>query len=73
MKKTIKTIGYFQNIRLHNRIEPGELARARTAVRTSVNIPMPLKAEKTGNIETSLDNTVAIGIPGPPARKKRKR
>lgn len=48
------------------RIEPGELAPLPAQYEDfNAKVPAPLKPEKIKNIEASLDDTVAIGIPKP--------
>ena len=48
------------------RIEPGELAPLPAQYEDfNAKVPAPLKPEKIKNIEASLDDTVAIGIPTP--------
>lgn len=71
MKKPLKPSDISKTSDCLCRIEPGELAPLLPPYEDfNQNIPMPLKAEKTGNIETSLDNTVAIGIPRPASKEE---
>ncbi|HQP25314.1 MAG TPA: hypothetical protein PLP16_09115, partial [Smithellaceae bacterium] len=71
MKKPLKPSDISKTSDCLCRIEPGELAPLPPPYEDfNQNIPMPLKAEKTGNIETSLDNTVAIGIPRPASKEE---
>lgn len=53
------------------RIEPGELAPLPPPYEDfNLSVPMPLKPEKIKNIEASLDDTIAIGIPKPAGREE---
>jgi len=71
MKKPLKPSDISKTSDCLCRIEPGELAPLPPPYEDfNQNIPMPLKAGKTGNIETSLDNTVAIGIPRPASKEE---
>ena len=54
-----------------SRIEPGDLAPLPPPYEDfNGRGPAPLKAEKIKNIEASLDDTVAIGIPKPASREE---
>ncbi len=71
MKKPLKPSDISKKSDCLCRIEEGELAPLPPPYEDfNQNIPTPLKAEKTGNIETSLDNTVAIGIPRPASKEE---
>ena len=71
MKTLLKPADIAINTDCLCRIEPGELAPLPSPYEDfNESIPKLLKPEKIKNIEASLDDTVAIGIPKPASREE---
>ena len=71
MKTLLKPADIAINTDCLCRIEPGELAPLPSPYEDfNKSIPKLLKPEKIKNIEASLDDTVAIGIPKPASREE---